>query len=76
VIFIITVYFGLFGRVPTNKEVKLFRNMEASEVYSSDNVLLYRFDRENRLNNPFDSIPKNLVEAPFLPNSRFTSIHV
>ncbi|MFZ2282510.1 MAG: transglycosylase domain-containing protein [Lutibacter sp.] len=63
VIFIITVYFGLFGRVPTNKEVKLFRNMEASEVYSSDNVLLYRFDRENRLNIPFDSIPKHLVEA-------------
>jgi len=63
VIFMIFVYFGLFGRVPTNKEVKLFRNMEASEVYSSDNVLLYRFDKENRLNIPFDSIPKHVVEA-------------
>ena len=63
VIFIISVYFGLFGRVPTSKEVKLFRNMEASEVYSSDNVLLYRFDKENRLNIPFDSIPKHVVEA-------------
>ena len=63
VIFMITVYFGMFGRVPTNKEVKLFRNMEASEVYSLDNVLLYRFDRENRLNIPFDSIPKHVVEA-------------
>ena len=37
--------------------------MEASEVYSIDNVLLYRFDRENRLNIPFDSIPKHVVEA-------------
>ena len=63
VIFMISVYFGLFGRVPTSKEVKLFRNMEASEVYSSDNVLLYRFDKENRLIIPFDSIPKHLVEA-------------
>ncbi|MDP2069831.1 MAG: transglycosylase domain-containing protein [Lutibacter sp.] len=63
VIFMITVYFGMFGRVPTNKEVKLFRNMEASEVYSSDNVLLYRFDVENRVNVPFDSIPKHVVEA-------------
>jgi len=63
VIFMITVYFGVFGRVPTSKEIKLFRNMEASEVYSSDNVLLYRFDKENRLNIPFDSIPKHLVEA-------------
>lgn len=63
VIFMIFVYFGLFGRVPTSKEVKLFRNMEASEVYSSDNVLLYRFDKENRLNIPFDSIPKHVVEA-------------
>jgi len=63
VFFLITVYLGSFGRVPTNKEVKLFRNMEASEVYSSDNVLLYRFDKENRLNIPFDSIPKHVVEA-------------
>src|SRR5690606_41560726 len=37
--------------------------MEASEVYSIDNVLLYRFDRENRLNVTFDSIPKHVVEA-------------
>src|SRR5690606_41218148 len=37
--------------------------MEASEVYSIDNVLLYRFDRENRLNVPFDSIPNHVVEA-------------
>ena len=63
VIFIISVYFGSFGRVPTTKEVKLFRSMEASEVYSIDNVLLYRFDKENRLNIPFDSIPKHVVEA-------------
>ncbi|MDP3312384.1 transglycosylase domain-containing protein [Lutibacter sp.] len=63
IFFIITLYFGIFGRVPTNKEVKLFRNMEASEVYSADNVLLYRFDKENRVNIPFDSIPKHLVEA-------------
>ena len=63
VIFILSIYFGSLGRVPTNKEVKLFRNMEASEVYSIDNVLLYRFDRENRLNIPFDSIPKHVVEA-------------
>ena len=62
-VFIITVYFGLFGRVPTSKEIKLFQNMEASEVYSSDNVLLYRFDKENRLNIPFDSIPKHVVDA-------------
>lgn len=63
VIFILSIYFGSYGRVPTNKEVQLFRNMEASEVYSMDNVLLYRFDRENRLNIPFDSIPKHVVEA-------------
>ena len=63
VIFILSIYFGSYGRVPTNDEVKLFRNMEASEVYSIDNVLLYRFDRENRLNVPFDSIPKHVVEA-------------
>ncbi len=63
VIFILSIYFGSEGRVPTNKEVQLFRNMEASEIYSIDNVLLYRFDRENRFNIPFDSIPTHVVEA-------------
>ncbi|MDP2088649.1 MAG: transglycosylase domain-containing protein [Flavobacteriaceae bacterium] len=63
VIFLLSIYFGFFGRVPTYKEVKLFRNMEASEVYSADNVLLFRFDKENRINVPFDSIPIHLVQA-------------
>lgn len=63
VILILYIYYGSFGRVPTNTEVKLFRSMEASEVYSMDNVLLYRFDKENRLNIPFDSIPDHVVEA-------------
>lgn len=62
-IFFIAIYRGYFGRVPTFKEVEHFQNMEASEVYSSDNVLLYRFDKENRLNISYDSIPKHLVNA-------------
>ncbi|QED36225.1 penicillin-binding protein [Antarcticibacterium arcticum] len=37
--------------------------MEASEVYSIDNVLLYRFDKENRLNIPYESIPEHVVKA-------------
>ncbi|WP_177219147.1 transglycosylase domain-containing protein [Lutibacter maritimus] len=61
--FFIAIYFGYFGRVPTNKEIQLFQNMEASEVYSADNILLYRFDKENRINIPYDSIPKHLVNA-------------
>jgi penicillin-binding protein 1A len=63
ILFFLAIYFGLFGRVPTYKEVKLFRNMEASEVYSADNVLLFRFDKENRVNIPYDSIPKHIVQA-------------
>jgi penicillin-binding protein 1A len=63
VLFFLAIYFGFFGRVPTYKEVKLFRNMEASEVHSADNVLLFRFDKENRANVPFDSIPKHLIHA-------------
>jgi penicillin-binding protein 1A len=63
IVFFIATYYGFFGRVPTNNEVKLFQNMQASEVYSSDNVLLYRFDKENRLNIPYDSIPSHVVNA-------------
>ncbi|RXP64506.1 penicillin-binding protein [Lutibacter sp. HS1-25] len=61
--FFTAIYRGYFGRVPTYQEVSFFQNMEASEVYSADNVLLYRFDKENRINIPFDSIPKYLVNG-------------
>lgn len=63
IVFIIAIYNGFFGRVPTNKEVQLFQNMKASEVYSADSVLLYRFDKENRINITFDSLPKYLIQA-------------
>ncbi len=63
IVFFIAIYRGSFGRVPTYQEVEHFRNMEASEVYSADNVLLYRFDKENRVNIPYDSIPKHLVNG-------------
>ena len=62
-LFFTAIYRGYFGRVPTYNEVAMFQNMEASDVYSADNVLLYRFDKENRLNIPYDSIPKHLVNA-------------
>lgn len=62
-LFFTAIYRGYFGRVPTYKEVAMFQNMEASEVYSADNVLLYRFDKENRLNISYDSIPEHLVNA-------------
>ena len=62
-LFFTAIYRGYFGRVPTYNEVTMFQNMEASDVYSADNVLLYRFDKENRLNIPYDSIPKHLVNA-------------
>jgi penicillin-binding protein 1A len=61
--FFLAVYFGCFGRVPTKKEIAVFQNMEASEVYSVDNILLFRFDKENRLNITYDSIPQHVVNA-------------
>ncbi len=49
ILFIIFVYIGFFGPLPGKQELKNIRNPSASEVYSSDSILMGRYYIQNRL---------------------------
>jgi penicillin-binding protein 1A len=54
---------GLFGRMPSNKELKNIQTQNAAEVYSQDSVLLGRFYIINRTTTSLNDISKNVVNA-------------
>ncbi|UGU16900.1 transglycosylase domain-containing protein [Sinomicrobium kalidii] len=58
-----SVYFGLWGHIPTQKELGEIVQNEASEVYGLEDKLIgkyYLFDRQSI---PYDAIPQNLIDA-------------
>ncbi len=62
--FVILIFdIGVFGACPSVSELKELQNKNASEVYSSDSVLLGRFYFENRTNVKFEEISKDVVNA-------------
>ena len=66
VLFILSVsfnLFGLFGESPSAEEIMHPRQAQASEVYSSDGVLIGRYFRENRSSVPYDSISPHFINA-------------
>lgn len=62
-LFFLFIYFGGFGPIPKQEELKQIRNYTASEVYSTDNYLLGRYYVENRTNTSIDEVPEFLVHA-------------
>jgi penicillin-binding protein 1A len=62
-ILFVFVYLGIFGRIPSNDELKNIQNYLASEIYSSDNVLLGKYYIQNRTNVNYEDIPQYLIDA-------------
>ncbi|WP_247234904.1 transglycosylase domain-containing protein [Telluribacter sp. SYSU D00476] len=56
VAFIIAVWMGFFGEIPSRKELRDKRNDTASEVYSADSVLLGRYFIYDRTNVSYNQI--------------------
>lgn len=54
---------GATGKLPSREELSRVQNPVASEVYSSDSVLLGRFFVQERSNVAFQNIPKPVVDA-------------
>lgn len=48
-VFLALVWIGLFGKIPSIKEIKSIKNQTASAVYSSDGVMIGKFYYQNRL---------------------------
>lgn len=63
IIFLFTIYFGAFGKIPTTAELEAIQNHEASEIYSADGVLLGKYYVENREIVGLDEISPDIVNA-------------
>ncbi|WP_461534477.1 transglycosylase domain-containing protein [Sinomicrobium sp.] len=62
-LFFLSIYLGLWGRIPSEEELKEIVQNEASEIYGSDNQLIgkyYLFDRQSI---PYEELPKHLIDA-------------
>ncbi|MBC7450875.1 MAG: transglycosylase domain-containing protein, partial [Cytophagales bacterium] len=54
---------GMLGKIPSDKELLDVKNYQASEVYSSDSVLLGRYFVENRSDASYDEVSHYLFDA-------------
>ncbi len=61
--FFYAVKAGFFGEIPNKETLQDIQNYEASEVYSSDGVLLGKFFLENRTNIKFDDLSPHIINA-------------
>lgn len=62
-LFYLSIYFGLFGEVPSSSQLKELKQNEATQVLSSSGELIgkyYIFDRQPIT---FDQIPQHLIDA-------------
>ncbi len=62
-VFILSIYWGAWGKIPGKEELSDFQYQRASEVYTADSVLIgkyYLFDRQPIA---FEAIPKNVLNA-------------
>jgi penicillin-binding protein 1A len=56
-------FLGLFGEIPSFEALENPRNDQASEIYSSDNVLMGKYYRENRTLVKYEEVSPYLVNA-------------
>ena len=62
-VFVLLVLVGTFGKIPDNQELRSIQNPMATEVYSSDGVLMGTYYIENRQFLEPSEIPEDLKHA-------------
>ncbi|MGV8945095.1 MAG: transglycosylase domain-containing protein [Lutibacter sp.] len=63
VLFFFAVYIGLFGSLPNKAKLSAINNQEASQVISSDNIIIGKYFSENRTNITWNQVPNHLKNA-------------
>ena len=58
-----SIYFGLWGAIPTQKQLTEIQQSKATEVLSSDHKLLGKFYTTDRQPITFNQIPKHVINA-------------
>ena len=63
VIFVLSINTGLWGSIPSKKELSNFQYQVASEVYTSDSVLIGKYYLNDRQPIVYEEFPKHLRQA-------------
>ncbi len=58
-----SVYFGLWGKVPTNADLANLSQMQASQVYGEEELLIGKYYITDRESINYDDLPKSLIHA-------------
>ncbi len=61
--FILSVRLGLWGEIPSDKELSTFHYSRASEVYSADSILIGKFYLNDQQPILFENIPEHVKNA-------------
>lgn len=62
-LFVLSVYLGAWGKLPSQKDLSDFNYQKASEIYSADSVLIGKYFLYDRQPIAFKNIPEHLVNA-------------
>ncbi|WP_222937455.1 transglycosylase domain-containing protein [Cytophaga sp. FL35] len=62
-LFILSIKWGAWGKLPTKEDLSDFQYQRASEVYSADSVLIGKYYLYDRQPIAFKDIPKKVLEA-------------
>lgn len=62
-LFILSVYVGVWGTIPSKQALKNITNSESSVVYDSENRIVGKFYLFDRTSIEFDDLPEHLVQA-------------
>ncbi len=62
-LFVLLVWMGFFGKIPSREDLRDIKNPIASEVYSADSVLLGRYYQQERSPVDANEVPETLKNA-------------
>ncbi len=62
-LFISSIYLGVWGRIPDKDSMSDFKYQKASEVYSADSVLIGKYYLYDRQPIQYEDFPQHLVDA-------------
>lgn len=61
--FYLSIYFGMFGKIPNSKELSQLKQNEATEILSADGALIGKYFIFDRQPIKFEQIPQHLIDA-------------
>ena len=63
ILFFASIYFGMWGKIPSREELSALQQNKATQVLSSDGQLIGKFYIFDRQPITFEDLPKHLIEA-------------